>query len=772
MTAPAAVETIRRTLARLHRPGDVFEIRLPKTRQRTVRGYFDDVDAAVDACATWSGRASAVYVTLNPVDRALLARAANRLEPYAETTTQDAEITARRWLLVDLDPVRPSGISSSDEELGAARELARAVYQGLRAAGWPAPLSALSGNGAHLLYRVELPNDADSGRLVQRCLQALAQGYDTERVRIDTGVYNASRISKVYGTLACKGDDTAERPHRLAELLSEGDDTPVSIEQLQALAAQYTAPEPQRSRPGAQRRVGDKPDEETLRDALRHIAPDDYQVWLTVGAALHTEGLRALWDEWSARGASYSDKAQEQKWRSFKPSGSGSGARAGVGTIFHLAQQAGWAFPKGKKYQVEKRTARDRAAARAPEPSGDWQARLGRTKEGAVRPDIANVALILDHDPAWAGVLVYCEFSYRVLKRQAPPWRDAETGEWSDGDTARLRIWMAEHYQCVPRAQDTDDAVEVVAQRHRVHPVREYLEALGWDGTPRLREWLTDALGVDNDAYSQAVGVKWMVGAVARVMRPPVKCDNVLILEGPQGLGKSQALAILGGEWFSDTHFELGDKDGYQQMQGVWLCELSELDSFNKAESARAKAFFSSINDRYRVSYGRRARDHPRQCVFAGSTNQDSYLKDVTGNRRYWPVQCRELDEAYLRETRDQLWAEAVRLYRDGATWWPGGVEIPLFEPQQEARLQQDVWESMIAAWLDAPERRCSNAFTGAEILAECLSMRPNEMKPPEQTRLGLVMHRLGWSKGRATREGRRIWVYRRPFAERMPRHE
>ncbi|MEZ5590142.1 MAG: hypothetical protein R3F53_05335 [Gammaproteobacteria bacterium] len=264
---------IRRTLELLHPAGTVFEIRILKTgRKKTVRGYFDNVDAAAKNCHYWNGKAPAIYVTLNPVNPALLARSANRLESYAETTTVDTDIPARRWLLVDCDPVRPSGISSSDAEHAAALERIKSIRAALQEQGWPQPVAADSGNGGHLLYRIELPNNPASGQLVQRCLQALAQKFDDEQVTVDTSVFNAARITKIYGTLARKGDSTPERPHRLARLLNVPETvTPVPHEQLQALAAQFVEPA-EKPKPARQSPAGNGYFEQVNAAAMQQLA--------------------------------------------------------------------------------------------------------------------------------------------------------------------------------------------------------------------------------------------------------------------------------------------------------------------------------------------------------------------------------------------------------------------------------------------------------------------------------------------------------------------
>ena len=237
-------DEIRRAIRYLSRPGEVGEVRVPKAgRNRTISGYFSDPERmAQEVEGLEALHFPGVYRTLNPVNAALLARADDKLKKYVEYTTSDADIVCRRWLPVDLDPKRPAGISSSDAEHAAALELARRMRDALAAEGWPEPIFADSGNGAHLLYPIELPNDAEATELVKRCLRALAAGFNTDLVAVDEGVYNAARIFKVYGTTARKGDNTADRPHRVSRILEAPSSLiPVPIELLHQLAAQ--APE-------------------------------------------------------------------------------------------------------------------------------------------------------------------------------------------------------------------------------------------------------------------------------------------------------------------------------------------------------------------------------------------------------------------------------------------------------------------------------------------------------------------------------------------------
>jgi hypothetical protein len=233
-----SVEEVARNLRRFVAPGDVTEIRVPKAgRAGTISGFFDDLDKAAAAAVNCSGKAQGVYFVLNVVNPALLARACNRLAEWAQHTTGDADVTRRRWLFVDLDPVRPSGISSTDEEHRAAHALAQTIRTWLAGRGWPDGVYADSGNGAHLLYRVDLDNDDAAALLLSRCLQALGKEFDNKDVAVDRSTANAGHLGKCYGTAACKGDSTVSRPPRLSRVVEAPEHVlPVPAEKLRALA--------------------------------------------------------------------------------------------------------------------------------------------------------------------------------------------------------------------------------------------------------------------------------------------------------------------------------------------------------------------------------------------------------------------------------------------------------------------------------------------------------------------------------------------------------
>ncbi|PKM30396.1 MAG: conjugal transfer protein TraC [Gammaproteobacteria bacterium HGW-Gammaproteobacteria-11] len=398
-----------------------------------------------------------------------------------------------------------------------------------------------------------------------------------------------------------------------------------------------------------------------------------------------------------------------------------------------------------------------------PPAAGGWKDSLQRADSGALHVHSYNVQLILTNDERWAKVIAFNEFSSKIVKRRTPPY-GGSAGEWSDLDDSMVVMWLAEQYNLRVTSRVVVEAVAVAAAHNAWHPVREYLDALEWDKQGRLDFWLHQCLGVDMSAYSVKVAARWMISAVARVMHPGCKADSVLILEGGQGEGKSTALSVLGGPWFMDSPFSLGDKDAYQAIRGKWIIELGELDSFNKAESTKAKQFFSAYVDTYRESYGRRTVDVQRQCVFAGTTNQEEYLKDTTGNRRYWPVLCKYVDIELLRSMRDQLWAEALHRYRAGERWWVERDETADFAEEQDARYMVDVWEHPIREWLEQPDR--NEIITGDQVFANALKLDLGHWGKPEQMRVGHILQRLGWKRKRlpaASRSGVRPWGYVKP---------
>jgi len=358
---------------------------------------------------------------------------------------------------------------------------------------------------------------------------------------------------------------------------------------------------------------------------------------------------------------------------------------------------------------------------------------------------------ILHLEPQWAGKLRCDAFRGRVIVSD-PPWDEFTRAAfndhvWTDEDDARLCNWMRRHFQGYnfdPSATDCAKAVQIVAESHAFHPVKDYLTRLVWDQEPRLSHWLSRYVGASPDDYTQNVARWWMVSAVARVLRPGCKADHVMILEGEQGIRKSSALKVLGGEWFTDTPIDMNSKDAYSAIRGVWIVELAELDSLMRVEASRAKAFFSSPVDRYRPAYGRREKEIPRQCVFAGTVNHREYLRDPTGARRFWPIACTKVDLDGLTTARDQLWAEAVWLFNNGARWWPEAEENEAIRDVQEEHGEQDAWTDSVREYL--MRRR---EVSMGDILGGALGLEKLHWTRANETRVGAIMAVLGWRRVR-----------------------
>ena len=256
--------------------------------------------------------------------------------------------------------------------------------------------------------------------------------------------------------------------------------------------------------------------------------------------------------------------------------------------------------------------------------------------------------------------------------------------------------------------------------------------------------------------YAASIGRMFLIAMVARIFEPGCKADYMAVLEGPQGAFKSTACAILGGQWFSDNLPDvMQGKDVAQHLPGKWLIEIAEMSAMSRAEAAALKAFITRPVERYRPSYGRKEVIQPRQCVFIGTTNQSRYLKDQTGGRRFWPVKVGALATAALERDRDQLFAEAVKLYRDGCRWWPDAeFERQHIKREQEARYQTDFWEETIREWLGGRDQALIK-----EVAIGALGLDTSRLGRADQNRIADCLERIGWKQGPPVRGGYKPWI-------------
>ena len=346
----------------------------------------------------------------------------------------------------------------------------------------------------------------------------------------------------------------------------------------------------------------------------------------------------------------------------------------------------------------------------------DFLSKLKRDKNGTPESDVYNCLVVLKQDPTLKGKIRLDEFAHRLVVIDDLPWRGKdETPYWTDTDDACLRNYFATKY-LIKGKGIIDDALQEVTQDNKFHPVREYLKELTWDGECRLDTLFIDYIGAEDTEYIRAVTRKWMCGAVARVMDPGVKFDTAIVLYGSQGLGKSLILERLGRKWFNNSLVDIKTKDALEQIQGSWIVELAELAPTYKNDNEIVKAFISRTSDRFRSPYGRRTEEYPRQCVFAGSTNNLMFLKDRTGNRRFWPItgdKDRKTKHSWelSKDDIDQIWAEAFHYWTEGEplvlegaleeealriqlSHTEGGELVGLIEEYLDMLLPED-WETM-----------------------------------------------------------------------------
>jgi len=398
--------------------------------------------------------------------------------------------------------------------------------------------------------------------------------------------------------------------------------------------------------------------------------------------------------------------------------------------------------------------------------SQSWRASIIKTDKGANKDCRENIIYVLTQHPEWSGVIGADEFAKRIVVRAESPIGHLTGDEWNGDHDAELAMWLHEQCDLQIRSLDTvAQAVRYAAKKNTFHPVREFLDGLEWDGQSRIDDWVCRYLGADDTQYHRLVGRFFLINLVRRIYEPGCVMRSVPVLEGTQDIGKSRALRAIGGKWFSDTMFKVGDKDSYQQIQGVWLYEISEMEGFTRSEATAVKAFISSTEDNFRAPYERQNEKHKRQTVFAASTNAAEYLKDWTGNTRFWPIACIRVDLDGLHAVREQLLAESLALYRQGERTYPTAEQQrDLFEIEQARRTMGHPWLDMVGEYLHALTK---DTVTVREVMADGLGIDLSRINPQgsEAQRVGQILAALGWSKQRASAFGdeTRRWEWQRP---------
>lgn len=432
--------------------------------------------------------------------------------------------------------------------------------------------------------------------------------------------------------------------------------------------------------------------------------------------------------------------------------------------------------------KVELAEEKKQEAAREFAEGEDWRTGLSYDKNGKVKNSLVNEVLILSHDEDLQN-FAYNEMACKVQVTGPLPWeRPRDNKYWRDADTAQLKTVLDTRYVQFS-TRNHDAAFAKVADDRRFHPIRQYLESLPeWDGTKRVEELLVDYFGAEDSEYTRAVTRKCLAAAVARIMHPGIKFDSVLILNGPQGIGKSTFYSKLAGEWFSDSLSltDMKDKAAAEKLQGFWILELGELAGMKKADIECVKSFLSRTDDDYRPSYGKTVESHPRQSIIVGSTNaENGFLRDITGNRRFWPVQVTAISKKKSWDMTDQevqqIWAEAKLIYEKGEPLMLQGEAAKTALEKQQDAMESDERLGMVEAYLDMllpenwdsldqygrrnyfaekdapttprgvlPRKQVSNA----EIWCECFGKELADMKPADSYAIAAIMAKMpGWER-------------------------
>ena len=374
-----------------------------------------------------------------------------------------------------------------------------------------------------------------------------------------------------------------------------------------------------------------------------------------------------------------------------------------------------------------------------------------KSANGSFASNLGGVCGVLERHPHWTGKLWYDSFLDRVL---TTAW--GEVQEWTDDLTTKTTRWFQDSFRLANlNSERVHEAVQSVARGQPRNVLKTWLESLQWDSIPRLHEALSRGFGAAENDYTQAVSECWFKSLAARALEPGCKVDTMPVFEGGQGIGKSTALAILGGEFFTECHEDFGSKDFVLGLQGKWLVEVAEMHAFGKTDVKKLKGIISAKVDRIRPPYGRSPQDFPRGVVFAGTTNEDDWQNDPTGARRFWPVRCSTIDLDWLRDNRSQLFAEAVARFKAGEKWW----EVPAAAAAEETERRQpeDPWADVLREHMDT-----GRTYSTKTLLKDAFDIEAKDYSPRLASRLAALLKAQGWINGNIrTLQGKaRLWKH------------
>ena len=371
------------------------------------------------------------------------------------------------------------------------------------------------------------------------------------------------------------------------------------------------------------------------------------------------------------------------------------------------------------------------------------------SRHGKPFQNISNIARIFEGIESFKGHFWYDEFDYRCYTDL-----DGKSREVSDADIIKITVMIQRKFGLITISTSlVFDAIVLYSKQNTRHAVRHWVESIKWDGASRVSSFFIEKMGVEDNEYTRAVSHNFWVGMMARIFRPGCKNDYMVVLEGAQGIGKSMALSCIGGKWHTESSESVGSKDFFQNLHGKMIVEIAELDSFTRAEVTKVKQIVTATADRFRPSYGRTSSDFHRQCIFVGTTNESGYLRDATGARRFWPLACGQINIDEINSDREQLFAEAYQLFKNGDPWHI--VPAALAAEEQEKRYSHDEIEIAVREYINGKTH-----IIMLDMAKDALHYDEAKFDVRHQKRIGVVLHRLGWFPRRATVNGYRTRVW------------
>jgi len=800
-----AVALIKDALDLIHEPGEVFEIRIPKTKAGTLSGYFNDTAKAATILARENGKHQGIYATVNPVKPSLLARMENTIAP-SQTTTTDAEIERRRWFLLDFDPKRPTGISSSDAEVALARESARATAEWLSSIGWADPVHASSGNGWHLMYRIDEPNDDAAKVDIEFATKMLSSIFTDDRVHVDSVVHNASRIWKIYGTISAKGSSTAERPHRVARIEQIPQELRlVTREQLESLAKALRDAKSEEYKDLSGEYISDMAKwladrGQTVVSGPHPMFGNEGQKWLLdrcVFDSNHTRPMVGLVNNRPVYKCLH-NSCSSYRWKDYREKIDPT--FKDPDTIFTRLQE--WcdsdaetpdaellqsASATGKQLtNIIKKLAKvcSKARVHALEASLKEERRRFLRETIGENNEKGNLVGLINRTremQAAGDVPMYwiAEYDHRI---RVGVVGDVTAPKYAESDEIALMVRYHSLGDSWVKQTHAAQVIRYLAEAYRVNPLKAFLRGRKWDGVKRLDRWLPEYMMTKDDEYTRAVGRKWWISAVARAMDPGCQADHMLILEGRQGVGKSRAARTIGGAFYTEfsgtVHGHTAMKDLVATISGKIIVEMSELATMRRAEIESLKAILTTTVDDVRLSYERDVKSYPRTCVFIGTTNEmnGGYIADATGARRFWAVKVGvegAIQIERLEQDVDQLWAEALEAYEGGEDWHTVPKELAAREQHDRQVTVEDAepWYPRVRHALTDPDS-FAEVFTAIDeykngektgefvvrassfstILSIIIGLEPARQSGVDVIRIRKVLETLGFRKTRPSK--------------------